>query len=128
MRIAILTPSRARPGRLDSFIQSVYSTASDPSRVYCYNYIDSDDPRVSAYNDYSKKQHQNSTNIVFDPQSVSKSWNILAEAAMTFKAEPVDVLIMGNDDMVYRTQEWDTLLRKEIENIQIRFIACGSKI
>jgi len=115
MRIAILTPSRARPGRLDSFIQSVYSTASDPSRVYCYNYIDSDDPRVSAYNDYSKKQHQNSTNIVSDPQSVSKSWNVLAEAAMIFKAEPVDVLIMGNDDMVYRTQEWDTLLRKEIE-------------
>lgn len=115
MKIAILTPSRARPGRLDSFIQSVYSTASDPSRVYCYNYIDSDDPRVSAYNDYSKKQNQNSMNIIAEPQSVSKSWNILAHAAMTFKAEPADVLIMGNDDMIYRTQGWDNLLEKEIE-------------
>ena len=47
--IAILTPTRARPGRLDTFIQSVYQTATNPERVFCYNYIDDDDPRKKAY-------------------------------------------------------------------------------
>jgi hypothetical protein len=43
--IAILTPTRARPGRLDTFVNSVYQTAANPERVFCYNYIDEDDPR-----------------------------------------------------------------------------------
>ena len=49
--IAILTPTRARPGRLDTFVNSVYQTAANPERVFCYNYIDEDDPRSKAYDD-----------------------------------------------------------------------------
>ena len=50
--IAILTPTRARPGRLDTFLESVYNTAEHPERVFCYNYIDDDDPRKKAYENY----------------------------------------------------------------------------
>ena len=49
MNIAILTPTRQRPGKLDRLIDSVYQTASDKNTIYMYNYIDDDDPRISQY-------------------------------------------------------------------------------
>ena len=110
MKIAVLTPTRARPGRLDSFVQSVHGLAKNKERVYTYNYIDSDDPRIKAYDDYRNKQPTNSTNVTGDPQSVSKSWNVLAKMAID---EGADVLIMGNDDMMYRTEGWDEILEEE---------------
>jgi hypothetical protein len=112
MKFAILTPSRQRPGRLDNFIQSVHNLAKEKDRVYTYNYIDSDDPRVNAYIEYQRKQPENNINHIGVPQSVSKSWNVVAKLAFDSGA---DVLIMGNDDMLYRTQDWDVLLEKEIE-------------
>ena len=112
MKFAILTPSRQRPGRLDSFIQSVHGLANDKGRVFTYNYIDSDDPRIKAYEEYQRKQPVNNINCIGEPQSVSKSWNVIAQKAID---DGADVLIMGNDDMLYRTQDWDLLLDKEIE-------------
>ena len=44
--IAILTPTRSRPGKLDTFINSIYQTAAKPERVMCWNYIDEDDRRA----------------------------------------------------------------------------------
>ena len=43
MNIAILTPTRQRPGKLDRLIDSVYQTASDKNTIYMYNYIDDDE-------------------------------------------------------------------------------------
>jgi len=111
--IAILTPTRARPGRLDTFVNSVYETSANPERVFCYNYIDEDDPRSKAYDDYAERQHDNSTNLVGESQSVSLSWNILAKFAAEHLERPADILIMGNDDLVYRTQGWDTIVEEE---------------
>ena len=112
MKFAILTPSRQRPGRLDNFIESVHGLANDKGRVFTYNYIDSDDPRIKAYEEYQRKQPVNNINCIGEPQSVSKSWNVIAQKAID---DGADVLIMGNDDMLYRTQDWDLLLDKEIE-------------
>ena len=112
MNFAILTPTRQRPGRLDNFIRSVHDLAELKNRVYTYNYIDSDDPRIKAYDEYSNKQPKNNYNCVGEPQSVSKSWNVLAKVAID---DGADVLIMGNDDLLYRTQGWDVILEKEIE-------------
>jgi hypothetical protein len=111
--IAILTPTRARPGRLDTFVNSVYQTAANPERVFCYNYIDEDDPRQKAYMDYDVLQHDNSTNVLGEPQSVSISWNVLAEFAANHLDCPADIFIMGNDDLVYRTPGWDTIVESE---------------
>ena len=115
--IAILTPTRARPGRLDTFIESVYATASNPERVFCYNYIDSDDPRQKAYEDYTRTQPDNSTNILGESQSVSISWNNLAKFAIDELDSSIDdenagetILIMGNDDLIYRTYGWLSLI------------------
>ena len=48
--------------------------------------------------------------IIFDkPVSISNSWNTMA------KISQGNVLIMGNDDLEYRTKHWDTLLSKELQ-------------
>jgi hypothetical protein len=113
--IAILTPTRARPGRLDTFIESVYQTAANPERVFCWNYIDDDDPRVKAYTDYADRQHDNSCNLISEKDSVSVSWNTLALYATSKELTDnvADILVMGNDDLIYRTQGWDTIVEEE---------------
>ena len=113
--IAILTPTRARPGRLDTFIESIFQTASHPERVWAYNYIDEDDPRTKAYEDYAARQHDNSTNLLGEAQSVSLSWNVLAQFATEHLERPADILIMGNDDLVYKTDSWDDIVEAESE-------------
>jgi len=113
--IAILTPTRARPGRLDTFIESVYQTAANPERVFCWNYIDDDDPRVKAYTDYADRQHDNSCNLISEKDSVSVSWNTLALYATSKELTDnvADILVMGNDDLIYRTHGWDTIVEEE---------------
>jgi len=114
MKLGILTPSRQRPGRLDSFIRSVHTFASNKNRVYTCSYIDNDDPRIEAYKSYydQRSLFKNDFICTGPPQSVSKSWNILIEKVTELD---IDVVIMGNDDMLYRTNNWDVLLEKEIE-------------
>jgi hypothetical protein len=113
MNIAILTPSRHRSKRLKIFVDSVYNNAFNADNIFFYNYVDEDDPLLEEY-----KQLENETQIkTYDmtygtPMSVSKSWNILAEKAVNNGA---DILIMGNDDLIYRTKNWDTILLKEVE-------------
>jgi len=56
--------------------------------------------------------------------SVSKSWNIIAERCIG------DVLIMGNDDLVYQTDGWDEKLDQELniykdDNIYVAWMNDG---
>jgi len=133
MKIAILTPSRQRPGKLDRLIDSVYETASKKNSIRMYNYIDTDDPRIKQYRNNEKNNvfpHLLDVGLtvfnVYDkPQSVSKSWNVLAEKAMYESKEwGADVLIMGNDDQVYKTKDWDIILQKELEQFDDDIYCC----
>ena len=111
MKIAILTPSRERAYYLKKFIDSVIHNQSFNNHILFYNYIDEDDPKRKRYSTILRPGHA-IYNIIGKSQSVSKSWNILAQKAYTDKAE---VLIMGNDDLTYNTKNWDTLLESEIK-------------
>ena len=111
MKIAILTPSRERAYHLKKFIDSVIHNQSFNNHISFYNYIDQDDPTRERYSTILRPGHT-IYNIIGKPQSVSKSWNILAQKAYTDK---VDILIMGNDDLTYTTKNWDTLLENEIK-------------
>jgi hypothetical protein len=126
MNIAILTPSRQRPGKLDRLIDSVHETASDKNSIRLYNYIDTDDPRMQQYRNNEEKNFFPTVFNVYDkPQSVSKSWNVLAEKAMyESKVWGADVLIMGNDDQVYLTKDWDIKLQEEIEKYDDDIYCC----
>ena len=50
--------------------------------------------------------------IVFgEPKSVSKSWNDLYERSLG------DIIIMGNDDLLYRTPGWDRTVEKNTDTL-----------
>lgn len=112
-KISILTPSRARSERLNNFIESIYKNCECPEIVEVLNYIDSDDEEISKYqkyeNDFKNKYPKffNIKNYYLEPLSVSKSWNTLAKNSVG------DILIMGNDDVIYTTYSWDKILIEE---------------
>ena len=103
MRISILTPTRNRPNNCERFIKSIYNTAWARGGIELLFYVDNDDPAIEAYK--SLEKHCKTEYIGFydvhfiigEPKSVSISWNDLAAKCSG------DVLIMGNDDLVYST-------------------------
>jgi len=115
MRISILTPTRNRPNNCERFIKSIYNTAWARGSVELLFYVDNDDPAIEAYK--SLEKHCKTEYIGFydvrfiigEPKSVSISWNDLAAKCSG------DVLIMGNDDLVYSTPGWEDILEKELQ-------------
>jgi len=112
---SILTPTRNRPANCERFIKSVYSSTKTRKNVEMLFYVDEDDPAIEAYKSlhwHAQKEYEGFKKIEFvfgNPMSVSKSWNILAERCEG------DVLIMGNDDLVYQTDGWDEKLDQELD-------------
>lgn len=113
MKIAILTPTRGRPLRLNEFMNSVLGYAHSPDQVMMFNYIDHTDPKLEEYKSLLAGYYRPSSvvNVYGEEKSVSKSWNDLASMAHEWGA---DVFIMGNDDLVYRTMDWDQKLKYEL--------------
>ena len=113
--ISILTPTRQRPARLAQFIMSVYQHTSNKERVEMLIYVDNDDPAREQYMDFfehCQTEFQNFLRIHFlfdEPKSVSKSWNDLYERSVG------DIIIMGNDDLMYRTPQWDVRVEQAVE-------------
>jgi len=104
---SILTPSRNRPHRLKTFVDSVLDNAKYIDNIELLIYVDNDD---SAIEQYKQMQGYRNIFIIFDkPISISKSWNTMAEQCKG------DIMIMGNDDLEYRTMHWDILLLTELQ-------------
>ncbi len=116
--ISILTPTRNRPNNCQRFIKSIYNTAKNRGNIELFFYVDNDDPSLEAYKSLAKHCYEEyneffKCDFTFDkPISVSKSWNIIAEKSTGYH------LIMGNDDLIYRTPDWDTKL---IQNLAIKY-------
>jgi hypothetical protein len=102
MKFSILCPTRGRVEGAVRLRDSALSTADDPSSVEVLFYVDDDDELVAQY-----KDALGAALTVGPPMSVSKSWNVIAEKCSG------DILMMGNDDLVYRTQGWDTRVAEE---------------
>ena len=111
--ISILTPTRQRVNRLSEFALSVYQHTEEKNRVEMLMYIDTDDPTKEQYMDFLlhiQSEFQDILRIHFvfgKPKSVSKSWNDLYERCIG------DIIIMGNDDLLYRTPSWDRMVELE---------------
>ena len=105
--ISILTPTRNRPNNCDRFIKSLYETTQYTGTLELLFYVDSDDPAKDIYKEIEERWQNNFWRVEFvigKPMSVSKSWNIIAEKSLG------DIMIMGNDDLVYKTVRWDSKL------------------
>ncbi|MEM7198341.1 MAG: glycosyltransferase family A protein, partial [Pseudomonadota bacterium] len=109
-KISILTPTRERPVWLRRNIDSVNNTVINHDAVEVVLYVDDDDATldeikgiVAAYQ-ARKAQSADSVDVqlvIGARQSVSKSWNWAAHNAKG------DMLLMGNDDIIYETPGWD---------------------
>lgn len=111
--ISILCPSRERPKNLKRFIDNLNTFSKIKNRIELVVYIDKDDLLLNdyrkLYNNYSKNKRKiNFKLLVGEPKSVSKSWNDIADICSG------DVMIMGNDDCLFETKNWDIFLDEEV--------------
>ena len=116
--IAILTPTRNRANNCERFIKSIYNTTKNRGSVELHFYVDNDDPSIEAYKSLAKHCYEEynefyKCEFTFGaPMSVSQSWNIIANKTTSY------LMIMGNDDLIYRTPNWDSEL---IQNLAVKY-------
>lgn len=99
--ISLLCPTRKRPKEFLRFVQSAMTTAAVNPEIVCY--IDSDD------NSYENLEFL--TLSVRGPRiNMSDMWNKCAAVATG------SILMMAGDDMVFRTNDWDTMIHQAFED------------
>jgi hypothetical protein len=100
--ISILIPTRGRREGLLRAIRSARQTASDPRNLEFVCYLDQDD--AETYKDFEEP----GVIFIIGPRIVlSNMWNKCAEIARS------DGLMQGNDDIVFRTNGWDSMVSSE---------------
>jgi hypothetical protein len=118
MKIAILVPSRERLNLQLTLISSIITTVDDINNVVLYFGIDEDDPTrattqkiADAIDFVEVVPIKNGGKFI----GINKIWNILAEHAMN--QEEWHDIVFGyiGDDMVFRTNGWDTKILNEFE-------------
>jgi glycosyl transferase/beta-hydroxylase protein BlmF len=82
--------------------------ATQKERVELLFYVDDDDPKIDEYKSRFPRDNHYSTVTYDKPRPVGCSWNVIAEKCTG------DVMIMGNDDLVYKTQGWDIHLENRV--------------
>ena len=101
--ISILCPSRGRPDLALRMVKSIQSTAAGSVEILVY--LDHDDP--------TRYRLPPSVQVVIgNAAGVGKAWNLLARMS----AAPV--LMMANDDLIFRTPGWDAEVLKAAESYQ----------
>lgn len=107
MRISILVPTRNRPDNVERLLESAYRTADLPPEVWFY--VDDDDPRRNEstiiMNRYGARW------VCGERVVLSQMWNELATRAEN------DVMMHCGDDIVFRTQSWDTRVVEAFERV-----------
>ena len=100
-KISVLCPTRERPELFARMIDSAFETGGQDFEVLCY--VDEDDPTREEYDRFNGR-------IVVGPSNgVGRAWNRLAREAWG------DLLMMANDDLVFRTDGWDARLAAAID-------------
>src|SRR3990167_7115364 len=94
LKISILCPTRGRPEHAERMTESVRKTCV--GNVALLFYCDDDDPREKEY----KVPHVTGPDYLF-----AMKCHVLARAC------DGDILMMCGDDAVFRTPEWDNILR-----------------
>lgn len=102
MRFTLLIPTRGRPDELTRCVESAFETADDPDRVEVWCYRDDDD---SAYDGLDLP-----VRWVTGPRvTLSRTWNVLDAAAGG------DIVCHCGDDLIFRTDGWDTAVQSAFE-------------
>jgi len=111
LSIALIVPTRSRPGNVRRLLESVFETADKCSNVSVYLGVDDDDPfreeidREAAVFAFFVNIVEIHSEGKF--QGVGKLWNLCAKEA------PDNILGLIGDDVVFRTKGWDTKVLAE---------------
>lgn len=116
-KLSLLCPTRGRPQLFERLVRSIATTATDPSRVEILSYVDDDDDEKYSYlveckslaQDTEVSRLLNFDLIVDEPIRTPLINNILAERAQG------DVLMIANDDQVFRSAGWDRRIDEEAD-------------
>ena len=110
MKISLLVPSRERLNLKLTLISSIITTVSDINNVELIFGIDEDDPtRDIVYNIAKAIPFVKIVDIKNDGKfiGINRIWNILADNCKE------DIFGYIGDDMIFKTQNWDTEILKE---------------
>lgn len=100
-KLSILCPSRGRPELFDRMLRSMHDMKASSANFEVLAYVDNDDSCRADYESVVPAPH---LLVIDEPRSVGEAWNILAREAAG------DYLLMGNDDHVYITPQWNKML------------------
>ena len=119
MRIAVVTPTRGRPERVRTMIDSALEAAGDPESIDLWFYVDDDDPSLPGYR---KVFADRPVHVMYGPSDgVGRAWNRMARAAT---ARGCELFMLGNDDLVFVTPDWDRTLREHVDLYAVENYIC----
>lgn len=124
MRISLLLPTRQRPSQLLRMVGSALATADNPELLELVTFIDDDDASYDGVNidDWGLKWTRVRGPRLHDGQvNLSVKWNDC------FAESTGDILMHCGDDIVFRTNGWDTAVRDAINSHhgKIAFVWCN---
>lgn len=112
-----LLPTRERPEKLMKMLKSMRDTCKSPGAIEVLIYIDSDDERRTDYQCLMNKEKEAFNDfyrvsfIFEDRVGVPRAYNRLASVSVGA------FIFVGNDDLIFRTKDWDALIRISIQSI-----------
>lgn len=92
--ISIMIPTRGRLEMIDACVRSILDTANDPTIVEIVVYTDDDD---SSYDDWNFPEN---VKIIQGPRKKLSAY-------FSMEGCTGDIFLMCNDDVRFRTQDWD---------------------
>ena len=111
-RIRIICPTRGRPERCRTMLESFFATRSSEEETKIFCYVADDDPEIEAYK------------LLFETLAIDHEFgpwkslvDVINDAAGLFcmASDSADFVGEVNDDHVYRTIGWDLKLAEAIE-------------
>lgn len=116
-KLSLLCPTRGRPDDFSRFVRSVAETAGEPGRVEILAYVDEDDDEKFEYilalktllSEVPVSRLAGLDLVVDEPLNTPLINNILAEQSNG------DVLLIANDDQIYRDKNWDIRIDEEVK-------------
>lgn len=113
MKIALCVPSRERPDRLRTCLESALGTASNPDSVEIFAAVEGDDPRLGEYK--ALVGHFDMHLFSGKLGSSVAGWNVCAEAALAFPA--IGVIHMTADDLEFQ-ENWDWHVKEVFDCVE----------
>ena len=120
-RIAIVFGSRNRPHRLETFVRSFHELADAPSSFKIYVYIDEDDISTIDHSHNLKEKYEQLFFHIGPRIIMSDMPNKL------YPYTHEDIIFIGADDLVMRTQGWDSIIIEAYKEYEDKILLCYGK-